>query len=44
MHWTDLERAAVAAQRWWQRDELAATADQALPEDITEMLMCAGVW
>ncbi|WP_257165433.1 NUDIX hydrolase [Bradyrhizobium sp. SRS-191] len=44
MHWTELERAAIAAQRWWRRDELAATADQVFPEDIVEMLTRAGVW
>ncbi|CCD83783.1 conserved hypothetical protein; putative NUDIX hydrolase [Bradyrhizobium sp. ORS 285] len=44
MHWTELERAAIAAQRWWQRDELAATSDQVFPEDIVEMLTRAGVW
>jgi len=44
MHWTELERAAIAAQRWWQQAELAATSDQVYPEDIVEMLRRAGVW
>ncbi|MGY3453392.1 NUDIX hydrolase [Bradyrhizobium sp. USDA 4353] len=44
MHWTELERAAIAAQRWWQRDELTATRETVYPEDIVEMLTRAGVW
>ncbi|CCD93764.1 conserved hypothetical protein [Bradyrhizobium sp. ORS 375] len=43
-HWTELERAAIAAQRWWRPAELAATTDQVFPEDILEMLRRAGVW
>jgi 8-oxo-dGTP pyrophosphatase MutT (NUDIX family) len=43
-HWTELERAAIAAQRWWPREELAATTDQVFPEDIADMLRRAGVW
>jgi 8-oxo-dGTP diphosphatase len=44
MHWTELERAAIAEQRWWRRSELAATADTVYPEDIIDMLTRAGVW
>nr|WP_041756787.1 NUDIX hydrolase [Bradyrhizobium sp. ORS 278] len=44
MHWTELERAAIAAQRWWRPAELAATTDQVFPEDIIDMLARAGVW
>ncbi|WP_315780180.1 MULTISPECIES: NUDIX hydrolase [unclassified Bradyrhizobium] len=43
-HWTELERAAITAQRWWRREELAATSDQVFPEDITDMLRRADVW
>ncbi|NPU15341.1 NUDIX domain-containing protein [Bradyrhizobium sp. 83002] len=43
-HWTELERAAITAQRWWRREELAATSDRVFPEDITDMLRRAGVW
>ncbi|BAM89011.1 conserved hypothetical protein [Bradyrhizobium oligotrophicum S58] len=43
-HWTELERAAIAAQRWWHQAELSATSDQVYPEDIVEMLRRAGVW
>ncbi|UFZ04913.1 NUDIX hydrolase [Bradyrhizobium ontarionense] len=43
-HWTELERAAIAAQRWWTRTELAATSDTVYPEDLADMLTRAGVW
>ncbi|MGJ5177433.1 NUDIX hydrolase [Bradyrhizobium oligotrophicum] len=44
VHWTELERAAIAAQRWWRPAELSATTDQVFPEDIVEILGRAGVW
>ncbi len=43
-HWTELERAAIAAQRWWTRAELTETSDTVYPEDLAEMLTRAGVW
>ncbi|MGJ4939778.1 NUDIX hydrolase [Bradyrhizobium sp. HKCCYLS1011] len=44
MHWTELERAAIAEHRWWTQAELAATADQIYPEDLAEMLRRAEIW
>ncbi|MGJ5203651.1 NUDIX hydrolase [Bradyrhizobium sp. HKCCYLR20261] len=44
VNWTELERAAIAAQHWWRRAELTATGETVYPEDIVEMLARAGVW
>ncbi|CCE11167.1 conserved hypothetical protein [Bradyrhizobium sp. STM 3843] len=44
MHWTELERAAIAEHRWWAQAELAASADQIYPEDLTDMLRRAEIW
>ncbi|MGJ4925727.1 NUDIX hydrolase [Bradyrhizobium sp. HKCCYLS2038] len=43
-HWTELERAAIAAQHWWQPTELMATTEQVFPEDIVELLRRVGAW
>lgn len=44
LHWTELERAAIAGQHWWLRSELATTSDIVYPADIIDMLTRAGVW
>ncbi|MGJ4950147.1 NUDIX hydrolase [Bradyrhizobium sp. HKCCYLS20291] len=43
-HWTELERAAIAAQRWWHPADLTATTEQVFPEDIVELLKRVGAW
>lgn len=42
--WTDLERTVMAAHRWWSAAELLSTAEQVWPEDLTDILVRAGVW
>lgn len=44
LHWTELERTAILAHRWWHQAELAATADQVFPEDLADMLTHSGIW
>ncbi|WP_315776880.1 MULTISPECIES: NUDIX hydrolase [unclassified Bradyrhizobium] len=44
MHWTELERAAIAGQHWWREAELAEAADTVYPEDIIDILTRARVW
>lgn len=43
-HWTDLERAVMAEHRWWSSDELRSTDDQIWPEDLSVLLVKAGIW
>ncbi|QRG08313.1 NUDIX domain-containing protein [Xanthobacter dioxanivorans] len=42
--WTDEERAVVAAHGWWSPADLARATEQVWPEDVTDMLVEAGVW
>ena len=42
--WTDLERGVMAAHRWWSAAELLSSAEQVWPDDLTDILVRAGVW
>ncbi len=35
---TEQERRAIAAHRWWTVDELAATADRLVPDNLAELV------
>lgn len=42
--WTDVERRAIAASRWWSRHELRSTAETVFPERLAELLdRCAPI-
>ncbi len=40
----DGEQRAVAAHRWWARDELAATPDIVFPPELEELVSRAAAW
>ncbi len=42
--WTELEREVMTEHRWWEQAELEVTTEQVWPEDLSEMLIGAGVW
>lgn len=43
-NWTPLEHEVMAAHRWWDRADLAAATEQVWPENLTDILIAAGVW
>lgn len=43
-YWTELEREVMAAHRWWSPAEIQSADEQIWPEDISKMLIDAGVW
>jgi 8-oxo-dGTP pyrophosphatase MutT (NUDIX family) len=43
-HWTALERELMTDHRWWSQVELASATEQIWPEDLTQMLVAAGIW
>lgn len=42
--WSQMERKALVAHRWWTQTELAQITEQVWPEDIGRMLTDAGAW
>lgn len=42
--WTALEREVMSAHRWWSREEIGAADEKIWPENLTQMLIEAGVW
>lgn len=42
--WTELERDVMTAHRWWTPNEIHSSTEQIWPENITEILVNAGVW
>jgi 8-oxo-dGTP pyrophosphatase MutT (NUDIX family) len=42
--WSNLEREVMVAHRWWSQGEVARADDEIWPENLTEMLVAAGVW
>jgi hypothetical protein len=41
--WTELEREVMAEGRWWSLADLRSTEEQIWPENLTDILIRAGV-
>ena len=43
-HRSEIEHEVMSAHRWWSHADLKSTTHQIWPENLTEMLIDAGVW
>jgi 8-oxo-dGTP pyrophosphatase MutT (NUDIX family) len=43
-NWSELERGVISTHRWWSCAELATAPDQIWPDNLSDMLIDAGVW
>lgn len=41
--WTEVEREVMVEHRWWSASDLRSTPEQFWPDDLTDLLIAAGV-
>jgi hypothetical protein len=43
-NWTELEQEVMEAHHWWDEVELQSSTEQIWPDDLSQILIDAGIW